>query len=567
MFRNRRNFFSFGRRSRRLGTEIDPDEIFLDARNLPDFDVHQFEGVIERPIGKSSIVALGIFFLIVVVLFVGRVGFLQVVNGEGYAVRSEENRLQHTPLFSERGIIYDRNNVELAWNVPGDKDFSFRKYTSGPGLAHVLGYVGYPAVDKRGFYYQREFIGKAGVEKSYSEQLNGVNGLKILETNALLEVKSESTIKPAKDGEKITLSIDSRIQSFLFNAMKNLAADKGFVGGAAIMMDIMTGELIALTNFPEYDSQILSDGEDSSAIAGFQTSTANPFLNRAVSGLYTPGSIVKPFVALAALTEKVIDPQKSILSTGSISIPNPYNPNLATVFTDWKAHGWVDMRKALAVSSNVYFYEVGGGFEDQKGLGINKIEKYYRMFGIGERTGVDIAGDAEGIIPTPSWKERVFDGDPWRIGNTYQTAIGQYGLQVTPLQMTRAIGAIANNGGLVTPHVVKRDEVDMNAIEGISASDFKIVQEGMRQAVTDGTAKGLHVPYVEIAAKTGTAELGTTRARVNSWIVGFFPYENPQYAFTVVMEKGPRSNTIGGLYVMRQLFDWMNINTPEYLKN
>ena len=161
----------------------------------------------------------------------------------------------------------------------------------------------------------------------------------------------------------------------------------------------------------------------------------------------------------------------------------------------------------------------------------------------------------------------MFSGDPWRIGDTYNTAIGQYGFQVTPIQMARAVAGIANNGRLVTP------KIDINTktkIENISINidqDYiDVVKEGMRLSVTDGIASGIFLPYVNVAAKTGTAELGSSKKLVNSWITGFFPYDNPRYSFAVVMERGPRSNLIGALFVMRNLFEWMSLEVPEYLK-
>jgi penicillin-binding protein 2 len=556
----------FFKRKRLWGREIAPDEIFLDSHNLPNFDVHQFEGRIEKPISKRTIFILGIFFIFVGTIFVWRIGVLQIEKGEAFSLRSENNRLHHTPLFSERGIIYDRNGVELVWNSPGKDVFPKRSYTNISGLSHLLGYIGYPARDSKGVYYQTDFIGKDGLEASYDKELNGENGLKIVETDALMRVRSESIIKPPKDGENLALSIDSDVQSRLYEFMKALAKDKGFSGGAAVIMDVQTGELLALTSFPEYSSSIMSEGKDVSAIRRFQTDSRKPFLNKAISGLYTPGSIVKPFMAIAALNEKIITPEKKILSTGSISIQNPYYPDLKSVFKDWRPQGWVNIKDALAVSSNVYFYEIGGGFKDQKGLGIRRIEEYVKKFGLGDVTGVDLSGEVKGVIPNPAWKAKSFNGEPWRLGDTYHTVIGQYGFQITPLQMVKGIAAIANDGKLISPHVVKGIDGEHVAIKGIDKVNFSVVKSGMRQAVTDGTAKGLNVPYVNVAAKTGTAEVGISKKRVNSWVVGFFPYEHPRFAFTVVMEKGPRKNTIGGLYVMRQLLDWMAIKKPEYLK-
>ena len=545
--------------------EIAPDEIFLDSRNLPNFDVHQFEGRLEKPISKKTIIVLGAFFLFIGIVFAGKIGALQILKGEAFVLRSESNRLQNTPLFSERGIIYDRNGIEIAWNSPGEDVFPKRSYIDKPGISHILGYIGYPARDKKGVYYQTKFIGKDGLESFYNKKLNGENGLKIIETDALMKVRSESIVKPPKNGDSLTLTIDTAVQSKLYETMKALSKDKSFSGGAGIVMDVHTGELLALASFPEYSSTILAEGDNRTAILQFQNDKRKPFLNRAISGLYAPGSIVKPFIAIAALNEKIITPEKKILSTGSISIQNPYFPDKKSVFKDWRAQGWVNIKDALAVSSNVYFYEIGGGFEGQKGLGIANIEKYVRMFGLGEIAGIDLPGEVKGVIPNPEWKAKNFNGEPWRLGDTYHTAIGQYGFSVTPLQMVRGIAAIANGGELVTPHIVKGADVKFKTINNISKDNFEVVTSGMRQAVTDGTAKGLNIPQVEIAAKTGTAEVGISKKRVNSWVLGFFPYENPRFAFVVVMEKGPRKNTIGGLFVMRQLLEWMIVNTPQYL--
>jgi penicillin-binding protein 2 len=333
-------------------------------------------------------------------------------------------------------------------------------------------------------------------------------------------------------------------------------------------MDVRNGEVLASTSFPEYNSEILSLGKDSGAINSYMSDKRKFFLDRTVSGLYTPGSIVKPFFSLGALAENLIDPSKKILSTGSISIPNPYFPDQKTVFKDWRVNGWTDMVQALAVSSDVYFYSIGGGFEDQKGLGIENIGKYAKLFGIGQVSGVDLPDEKAGTVPSKEWKLENFKGDAWRIGDTYHTAIGQYGFQVTPVEMARAVGAIANNGKLLTPHFLLGDaqkESEVSTID-LKREYFDVVHKGMRQAVTDGTAVSLNVPYTEVAAKTGTAQLGTNRSKVNSWVIGFFPYENPKYAFAIMMEAGPSTNSVSASTVTRQLLDWMNVNTPEYFQ-
>ena len=353
------------------------------------------------------------------------------------------------------------------------------------------------------------------------------------------------------------------------------------MGGAGVIMDARNGEIITSTSFPEYDSEILSLGKDTEKINGYLNDKRKIFLDKNISGLYTPGSIVKPFLALGALAEGVIDPYKKILSTGSISIPNPYFKDQKTIFKDWKVNGWTNMMEALAVSSDIYFYEIGGGFENQKGLGIANIEKYAKLFGFGDKTGIDLPDEKKGTIPNPEWKIKKFKGDPWRIGNTYHTAIGQYGFQITPIEMARAVSAIANNGKLLTPHLILGDSVkparttdavrsggeNQTTVINIPKEYFDIVHQGMRLAVTSGTAVSLNVPYAQVAAKTGTAQIGVAKNKVNSWVIGFFPYENPKYAFAIMMEAGPSATGSGAAStIMRQLLDWMSVNTPEYFK-
>ncbi len=555
-------------RLKKTSSSIDLDEIFLDSENIQQFDIQQFEGRLERPVSKKTIWFLGFAFTLCIVIFLGRLGYLQINKGEAYLERSQNNTLGRHIIFADRGIIYDRNKKELVWNKKDDiSDFAVRSYLPD-GFSHVLGYVSYPAQDKVGHYWQEEFIGKDGIEKQYNDKLAGENGTKIVETDAKGNIYSENVVNAPKRGEDIVLALDFRIQEQLFKSIKNLTEKISFNGGAGMIMDAQNGEIIASASYPEYNSEILSLGKDNASISQYLNDKRKVFLDRTLSGLYTPGSIVKPFVALGVLNEGVIDPSKKILSAGSISIPNPFFPELKSIFKDWKVHGWVDMRQALAVSSDVYFYQVGGGFEGQPGIGIANIEKYSRMFGIGEKTGVDMPDEKEGIIPNPEWKAKNFKGDPWRVGDTYNTAIGQYGYQVTLIQMARAISAIANDGTLLTPHFLLSDkEMELkSSIINLNQAYFDIVHEGMRKCVTEGTCIALNVPYVKVAGKTGTAQLGIALNKVNSWVVGFFPYDKPKYVFVILMEAGPANNNIGAPTVMREFLDWMSLNTPEYFK-
>src|SRR3989344_4203468 len=427
--------------------DIDPEDIFLDSANLPGFAEHALEGRIERPMGSKTFVLLKSVLFIVVLLLTSKLWFLSVVNGRTYVEISENNRLEGTLIFANRGVILDRRGGELAGNETKSEEvpFAARRYAPIPGLAHLVGFIKYPLADKNGFYYE-DFRPRDGVERSFDAKLRGTNGRKLVETDVAGPATSESVVEKPKDGETVTLSVDAELTSELFKAIEDLSRQAGFVGGAGVIMDVHTGEILALTSFPEYDQNLLTSGANQETINSLINSRSKPFLNRAIGGLYTPGSILKPIIALAALNEKIISPSKEIQSTGSITVPNPYDPTRPSIFKDWKVHGWTDMREAIAVSSDTYFYSIGGGFGDQKGLGIDLLDKYFQVFGLTEKTGLELVGEVFGVIPTPEWKKEKFGGDIWRLGDTYITSIGQYGTLVTPVNAARFTAVIANGG-------------------------------------------------------------------------------------------------------------------------
>jgi penicillin-binding protein 2 len=558
----------FRRRSRYKSQEIYPDEIFLDSQNLPDFNTNQFEGRIEKPISNNVYRTVGFFILIVGLIFVYKLWGLQVVSGESLRTRSENNSLQKTLIYADRGVIYDRNGVPLVWNTinPVVPDYSLRIYASSTGLSTILGYIKYPTKDSSGKYYQEMFDPKDGLEKIYNNEISGRDGTRIIETDVKGNIISESVVEQPVDGENITLSIDSKLQKRLSESLLDIADRAGYLGGAGVIMDINTGEILASSNFPEYDSSVMTDGGSKELINGWINSTNHPFLNRVVDGLYTPGSIMKVFFAMGVLDQGVIDPNKQILSTGSISVPNPFFPDKPSVFMDWKAHGLVDLRRAIAVSSNVYFYEVSGGYKDQKGIGINNLDKYARMFGFGTTTGINFPGENTGTIPNPEWKAKTFNGEEWRVGDTYNTSIGQYGFQVSPIQVVRAVAALANGGKLLTPTFIKNTKPQIVGTVELNPNYFQIVKEGMRMGVTEGTSQAINFPFVKVASKTGTAQIGVSKDQVNSWVVGFWPYDHPRYAYAIVMERGSKNNQFGAVLVMQEFLDWVHIYAPEYLE-
>ncbi|MES2994991.1 MAG: penicillin-binding transpeptidase domain-containing protein [Patescibacteria group bacterium] len=543
--------------------EIAPDEIFLDSSNLPDFNQGRLEGRLERPVSRTTYV--GILSVMALAFFglMAQAANLQIREGEKYALQSERNRVRPEVLFAKRGAIVDRNGVALVTNEAREDGSAMRVYEA-PGFAHLLGYVSYPKKDSSGNYYDTEITGLAGVESAFDEQLSGKNGTLLIEENALGEVQSSGSVAAAKDGATVTLSIDARAQRAFAHSVAELVERVPFVGGSAILMDVETGELHALVSYPEYNPNVLSSGGPSDVIAGYQSDSRQPYLDRAIAGLYAPGSVVKPMEAAGALSDGIISPEKIIVSTGALVVPNPYDPSKPTVFKDWKALGAMNMRSAIAYSSDVYFYTVGGGFGDQKGLGIERLAHWFHSFGFDTPTGIELEGETKGFIPTPAWKEKTYD-EPWRIGNTYHTAIGQYSMQTTPIEVARAVAAVANGGKLVTPTLLKSSMTPAGQTIPISAYALQVAREGMRMGVIEGTSVGLSdLSFARLAGKTGTAQLGANNEYHHAWAVGFFPYEKPKYVYVVLMEKGPSTNLIGGIYATHRALSALHQTAPEY---
>lgn len=548
--------------------QVEVEEVLLDASNIPAFNRGRLEGKREAVLAKRNIYGVGFVFFLISTVFLYQIFSLQVVRGAEYQAIAENNRVDRAVVIAERGVVYDRNGEMVVWNEvdeSGEYDFPIRAYTDRLGLGQVLGYVSYPKRDNRGFFFRTDYLGRSGIELTYDEQLKGTNGSKIVEVDALGEPVSEFEIEAPVSGQELHLSIDAELSQAMYEIIATSSAQAGFRSGAGVIMNVHTGEILALTSFPTYDPEIMADGDDIATIEAYNTDPQFPFLNKVVGGAYTPGSIVKPFVAYAALEHNIISPDKTIVSDGRLVLPNPYNPSNPSIFNDWRSHGPMTMREAIAFSSNVYFYIVGGGFGDQPGLGITRMAEIYRRFGMGEATGVNLGQEQIGVVPDPAWKETVFNDD-WRLGDTYFTAIGQFGFLTTPIQMVRAYAALANGGYLLTPHIEKGMVSEKTDI-GLDARSVQIIHEGMRKTVNypGGTARSLERNDVAIAAKSGTAEVGAGNAYVNSWAAGFWPYEEPEYAFILMMDKAPRSNALGATRIMGDVVEWMSINRPEYL--
>ena len=563
----------------RYTKDVSVEEVLLDASNIPSFNRERLEGKRELRIADRSLAVVWWLFLLIAMAFFYQVFMLQVVSGSDYRAVAENNQRDQAVIIAERGVVVDRNGEPMVWNElddSGEYDFPIRAYTDRSGLGQVLGYVSYPKRDSSGVFFRTDYLGRSGVEAAFDDQLKGTNGSTIIEVDAMADIVSEFAIDAPAPGGQLQLSIDAELSEAMYDIISTSSVQAGFRSGAGAIMNIHTGELIALTSFPSYDPEVMADGDDTDLIAEYNNDDRLPFLNKVIGGAYTPGSIVKQFVAYAALEEGIVSESTRVFSNGTLKIPNVYNPSNPSYFNDWRAHGEMTVKEAIAYSSNVFFYLAGGGLPDyaapqagldtgMPGLGITKMAEYYRLFGLGEATGVNLAQEQAGVVPDPAWKQEVFEDD-WRLGDTYFTSIGQFGFLTTPIQMLRAYAALANGGYLVTPHVelgYQSEKIDI----GINPDTMRIVHEGMRKTVNfpGGTARSLERSDVAIAAKSGTAEVGAGNAYVNSWAAGFWPYEDPQYAFILMMDRAPRSNALGATRIMGDVVEWMSVERPEYL--
>jgi len=464
-----------------------------------------------------------------------------------------QNSIVISEISSEQALKikkFNLNSLEVKENFK-------RIYQEPEVLAHLIGYTGF--VDKNDLKENPslsfdEIIGKSGLEAYYNNELKGQSGLIIGYRDAKGEIFEKKHFSDPSPGKNLYLTIDSEFQSYFYNRLQERLNALGRNVGVGIALNPQNGEVLALISLPGFNSNKIT--------SEFLTNPLKPFFNRAISGVYAPGSIIKPLVATAALKEKIIDPLKEILSVGFIEIPNPYYPDQPSRFLDWKPHGWVNLYSAIARSSNVYFYEIGGGFENQKGLGIEKLKEYWQKFGLGKKTGIDLLGEASGFLPDPTEKEKRTK-TPWRLGDTYNVSIGQGDLLMTPVQLINYIALIANNGKNYRPFINKEKGeqvlIDLSSL----LPEIKEVQKGMVDAVEKsyGTAYSLSGLPFSIAAKTGTAQIQANHT-INAIFVGYAPVENPQIAVLILIENA-KEGSINTLPIAKDVLLWYYNNRIE----
>jgi len=442
-------------------------------------------------------------------------------KGSSNAVLLGEN------LNQEQIVEINRLNLSSISVVSG---FS-RVYPYGEVFSSVIGYTGVVDSDDLVNYPKlsgRDLIGKTGVEKIYESILQGEYGSfkKIRDAKgAVLEEKEE---QQPKIGKSLRLTIDSDFQNYFYERLRSGLIGLGRRTGIGLALNPETGEVLALINFPNYDNNVFSDSTKGEERGELFLDSRQPLFNRAIGGYYNPGSTIKPLVGVAALEEKVINPQKYIFSPGFIDIPNRYNPDKPTRFLDWRYQGDVNMPLALAFSSNVYFYVVGGGSpysgSSITGLGISRLRDWWQKFNLGKATGIDLPGEADGFLPSPEDKKKK-TGTEWFLGDTYNVSIGQGDLLVTPIQLLSYIGAIANGGSVYRPYVAKELNQPKVISDLIFAKDsIGVIQGGMLEAVKNekGTAHLLNSLSFPIAGKTGSAQV-KNKAQENAFFVGYIP--------------------------------------------
>jgi len=480
-------------------------------------------------------------------------GIISVTSQE---VREAINATRQTQRVTRLAIALEHEQVlaieQAQANLPGLKLVSslVRRYPQGHITAHILGYtspVDAQELASRNDLKPTDITGKTGLEKQYDSVLHGIDGYSYIEVDAAGRPQKQTDNEEPIPGYNMQLTLDLEFQQFIMDSLAELNQSlqseeepQPPLAASVVALDPRSGAVRALVSYPSFDPNSFSQPALREQSENIVSDELQPLFNRAITGTYPPGSTIKPLLAASALSEKVINANYTINSTGGLDI-GPWH------FPDWKAggHGVTDVTKAIAESVNTFFYLSVGGDATHTGLGVDRAVKYLSRFGWGEPTGIDLPNEAAGLLPTPDWKLEAKQ-EKWYIGDTYHLAIGQGDVLATPLQITTAIAAIANDGHVNQPFLVKStsapndDPIPVTTNSRslkIRKSYLDLIQQGMRRTITDGSGRRLSSLPVALAGKTGTAQVGGTE-KTHAWFVSFGPYQNPQLVFTVLLEKG-----------------------------
>jgi penicillin-binding protein 2 len=501
-----------------------------------------------------------------------------------------------------------------------------RDYPTGSLTAEIIGFLGpIPAsqtkeYEEKGFVINRDKVGYSGVESSLNELLAGKNGKRVVERDVAGKVLRDlKPPEPAKSGQNIRLTIDTRLQAAAQAAMvkyfkywNDKSPELGLSNGVVVAMNPKTGEILAMVSLPSYDNNRFARVIPAYYYNQLEADPQHPLLNQAVSAEFAPGSVFKMAAALGILNEGVITPDKYLSDPGQISVVQKFSPNdpgtsRSYVCWDRAGHGQVNYLRAIEMSCDVYFYKVGGGFQDEvkEGLGIWRLKEYALALGFAQKTGIELEGEQKGLIPDPNWK-RVSQGENWSTGDTYISTIGQGFVLVTPLQEMQMIATIANDGKMMQPTLVKevldsegnvvtpftpKLRWDITTDPKITVYDensyatnekktvplwiIKLAKEGMRLVVSDGTAKdpfdGEKIPS---AGKTGTAEYcdNVAQARnrcspgnwpAHAWYVGYAPYDDPEIVVAAFAYNGTEGSKVSSPIVRQVLDAYFNLKALD----
>lgn len=497
--------------------------------------------------------------------------------------KSEDELAFYRPALLKEGISREvalaLEEEHLDWPGILIESKPVREYLYGPLTAHILGYVG-PIPGEEAERYEAEgydpglhSVGISGIENTFERELHGDDGQKLIEVDVHgREIGIVGEPEPSVPGYNLQLTLDLDLQRASEEILKAQLEAVNRDQGVVIAMNPQTGEVLALVSLPGYDNNEFSGGISSQALQKLQEDPSRPLVNHAISGMFPPGSTFKITVAAGALEEGVVTANSTFYCGGILWLPNrfyPGDPSLAQPFYCWVHsgyghHGSLSIVSAIGRSCDIYFYQAGGGYRDQsRGLGAERMGQYAQLFGFGAPSGIDLPGEAAGLIPDAKWK-RVNYSESWVTGDTYNMAIGQGFVLATPLQVLNAAATVANGGTLYRPQLVRQViDGDGQVVRAfapdvirqvpVSAANMNLVREGMRAVVSGAgaTAYAMNVPGVAVAGKTGTAEFFEDRNKdglpdrdkeghlpTHAWFTAFAPYEDPEIALVVFLWGG-----------------------------
>ncbi len=537
----------------------------------------------QRDFRRGWLVWLGVVLGLGVLVF--RLVTLQVVYGARYKVFSDENRVKKVRLPAARGRILDRNGVVLADNKAVEKKDGLgvrtewvRTYPHGEIMGNVVGYLGEVKEDEVGLlkeqggkYEVGDTIGRAGLEMVYEEKLRGVDGGKLVEVDNQGNLVRELGTQLPKSGTDLRLGLDVEIQQTAYDALKGKK-------GAAVVSEPGTGTVVALVTVPNFDPNLFADpGVDEGKLARVLTDKNLPLFDRSIGGVYPPGSTFKMATTIAAIESGKVKPGFTFLDEGviRIGIYEYYN----WLFTKRHAtEGQIGFARAIARSTDTFFYKIG------EMMGPEILADWSRRVGFAEKTGIDLPGEVEGLLPVPAWKMET-KREKWFLGDTFIVSIGQGDVLSTPVQVNRMTNVMATRGykcALRLRFEEGMEDLPCDKVE-VSVGTWEIVQKGMVSACsTDGTAYPLFdwndaakagrevSEYAEatlgelptIACKTGTAEywdIVSNKMKTHGWLTAYLPVEKPQISVTVLVEGGGEGSDVAAPVVRKIAAEYFKV--------